>query len=270
MKYLERYKIFETLNSRGSKSLTEDEFNAILEKNCKVWSNGVKTKLFRSQRNLGDFVYTDARGTIRSSIEDINLHLDLIDNLKCWEGYPKYSEGIIGITENIDVLYGNDTSKSIIYEIIPFDNIKIAVCPDDNIWSSFSADNRFGEYIYDLNGFLTEIGLCGEWLQEDGRTLEETLKSMGVVDEYLEEKGINSYYCDIFLNKVSRIINNGKGRSTSAPITGEDVFRCISEYMFNPNERGFKLYDYNSDFEARGDLQIWCSGPVLLKSYIDK
>ena len=261
MKYLENYKIFETLNSRGSKSITEDEFNSILEKNCKVWLDGVETKLYRSQRDMGDYVYTDARGTKRRSIENINIHVELIDNLECWKNYPKYSEAIIGITENKDVNYGNT-----LYELIPFDNIKIAVCPENNIWSCFSKHGRrFGEYIYDLHGFMDETGLSDQWIQEDNRTLEEIFKSIGNVDDYLEDKGIRSYYCDDFLDKVCYLLNNGRGRSTSETLTGDDIFRCISEIMFNPVEQGFDLCNYTEDFSKNDDLQIWCNSPVLLK-----
>ena len=80
MKYLNNYKIYETLNSRGSKSLSEDEFDTILKKNCKVWLEGVNNKLYRSQRYMGPYVYTDARGTKRTSIENINIHIDLMDS----------------------------------------------------------------------------------------------------------------------------------------------------------------------------------------------
>ena len=132
MKHLNKYKVFETLNSRGSKSLTKSEVREMVNVNCKVWLSNESDVLFRSQRDMGPFVFTDARGTYRTSIEDVSLHVVLMDNLDCWKDYPKYSEGIIGLSDEVPN-YG-DT----LYEMVPFDNIKIGVCPSSTIWQSFS------------------------------------------------------------------------------------------------------------------------------------
>lgn len=267
MKYLNNYKIYETLNSRGSKSLSEDEFDTILKKNCKVWLEGVNNKLYRSQRYMVPYVYTDARGTKRTSIENINIHIDLMDSLDCWSEYPKYSQAIIGISDNPLINYGS--GDSMVYEIIPFDGMKIAVCPDSNIWSSFSKDcGRFGEYIYSLDSFLSEMKLDDDiYFQQPNKPrhlnvlrLKEVLISIGNIHKYCESKSITHYVINDFLRKIRAFSQ----REHIDEITGEDVYNVIENEMFNPDARRFKLDTYDRDFSIKTDRQIWCSGPVLL------
>lgn len=248
MKYINRYKIFETLNSKGSKSLTETEVKDIVTKNCNNWLNGVDNNvLFRTQRNMGPFVYTDARGTYRNSIENIQLHIVLMDNLECWKEYPKYSEAIIGLSDTVPHGYGNT-----IYEMVPFDNIKIAICPSSDIWSSFSKrGHEFGQYIYATRDFLSLCDIDSDlWEQLGGGTIESRLKELGV-DE------INN--CDgcIFLDIMERELGEGD-------YNGEDCFNFIKDFLFNPEKRGFELHSYNERFDISNDRQIWCSGPVVL------
>ena len=248
MKHINRYKIFETLNSRGSKSLTESEVREIVTKNCNVWLNidDVRAKkLYRSQRDMGPFVYTDARGTYRGSIEDIQLHVVLMDNLECWKDYPKYHEGIIGLSNNIPH-YG-DT----LYEMVPFDNIKIVICPSSTIWESFSKHgHEFGQYIYATRSFLELCDIDSDIWEQDGGTIETVLKELSV-DEINNCDG-----CD-FLTIMYRELGDGD-------YNGEDCFNFIKDFLFNPEKRGFALITYNESFDIPSNRQIWCSGPVVL------
>lgn len=264
MKYLNNYKIYETLNRRGSKSLSEDDFNSILTKNCKIWIDTIKrhtgadTRIFRSQRDMGPYVYTDARGTVRSSIEDINLHIDLMDNLDCWKEYPKYSEAIIGITDDITVRYG--TGESVLYEMIPFDNIKIGVCPESTIWSSFSEDGNFGDFIYSVNGFLNSLGTEITYYKSiEG--LKKIFLSIENFSKYCIENNYTMHYTIMdFLERVSDILDE----KPINDLTGADIFSVIEDYMFNPDARGFELLNYDTDFKVEEEKQVWCNGPVLL------
>lgn len=255
MKHLNRYKVFETLNSRGSKSLTESETREIVTKNCNVWLNiddARAKKLYRSQRDMGPFVYTDARGTYRGSIEDIQLHIVLMDNLECWKDYPKYHEGIIGLSNDIPY-YGNT-----LYEMVPFDNIKIVVCPTSTIWESFSKHgHEFGQYIYATNHFLDLCNIdTNSWEQQndkyefDGSTIETRLKELSV-DEINNCDGCN------FLEIMCRELG-------TKDYNGEDCFNFIKDFLFNPEKRGFSIHNYDESFDIPDGRQIWCSGPVVL------
>jgi hypothetical protein len=249
MKYLKSYKIFETYNRFGSRTITESEFDKIRKENCKNWTKA-KTELFRGMPDLGDYVFVDPKlGDFRSSIEDTNIHLELMSNLPSWKDYPRYDRCVIGGSPGAVGSYG-DT----IYEVIPFDDVKIGVCPYPTIWESFGNDliGDWGGDIYLVEYFLSSIGLDSAWIQIGGETLENKLKSIQEFD--LEKEEVDNFIieCALFLKKKKE------------EITGEDCFNFINEDLFNPVMRGFKLLNYDENFKIENRRQFWTEGPVLL------
>lgn len=244
------YKIFETLNSRGTKSLTEKEFDQILKSNCKNWSRS-KTPLYRGQINLGAYLYTDPRGTYRKSIDDVNTHIEMMDNLPSWEGYPKYSQSVIGVSSNKSMAEDYISDNGVVYEIIPFDNIEIAVCPSMTIWDSFGG---FGDEdaIYLTGNFFEENGINRDiWVQPEGDSIEDRLKSL--------DKISNGKYSKEFLYQASDFL-----KKKPSKINGVDCYNFINDYLFNPDVCGFNKVRYVSGFEIEKNKQIWTNGPVLL------
>jgi len=73
-----KYKTFESFNMYGSKPISESDFLELVNKECKNWQSS-KTELFRGQPDLGEYIYTDPRKFYRRSIEDVNLHIELLD-----------------------------------------------------------------------------------------------------------------------------------------------------------------------------------------------
>lgn len=259
MKHLTSYKIFESYDRFGCQRITESEFDKIRKESCKNWTKS-ETELWRGMPNLGDYVFVDPKkGDFRSSIEDTNIHLDLMSNLPSWKDYPKYERCVIGGTPGS----ATGTYGESVYEIIPFDDIKIGVCPKSTIWESFeNDDDSWGGDIYLVEHFLDSIGLDTSWNQIDGGTIETKLKSLG-----------NSFYG----NKISEIPNKDQDAvdnflfrfsdfSWKKPneITGEDCFNFINNSLFNPRVRGFKLTTYTKGFQIENGKQIWTEGPVLL------
>ena len=258
MKYLKTYKIFETyIRQRaygrfGSRTITESEFDKIRKENCKNWTK-VETELFRGMPDLGDYVFVDPKmGDFRSSIEDTNIHLELMSNLPSWKDYPKYDRCVIGGTPGSATGTYGDT----VYEVVPFDGIKIGVCPFSTVWESFGNEfNEFGGDIYLVEYFLGSIGLDSNWIQVGGETLETKLKSIKSFD--LEKEEVDDFIidCAIYLKK------------SKEEVTGEDCYNFINDYIFNPEKRGFELKTYDVDFNVSKGKQIWTEGPVLLVKY---
>ncbi len=252
MKYLKTYKIFENYNRFGSRTITESEFDKIRKENCKNWTK-VKTELFRGMPDLGDYVFVDPKlGDFRSSIEDTNIHLELMSNLPSWKDYPKYDRCVIGGTPGSATgTYGDS-----VYEVVPFDGIKIGVCPFSTVWESFGNEfNEFGGDIYLVEYFLGSIGLDSNWIQVGGETLETKLKSIKSFD--LEKEEVDDFIidCAIYFKKSKEEVN------------GEDCYNFINDYIFNPEKRGFELKTYDIDFNVSKGKQIWTEGPVLLVKY---
>ena len=217
-----KYKLFETLNHRGSKSLDEREFDQIRKDNCKNWTKA-KTSLYRGQIDLCPYVYTDPRGLKRSSIEKISAHVDAIDNLPSWSKYPTYSESVIGSSELHFYLSGYGK----IYEIIPFDNIDIAVCSKEDIWESLGG-----------HGDEDPIRMTQKLLDDLGIDKIEDLKKVGKIE---------NYWC-----------------LTGTNITGETYYNFINDEWLNPIVNGFSIVKYTEGFEIPDHKQIWTNGPVLL------
>ncbi len=254
-----KYKLFEKLNSRGSKSLTEEEFNQILKTSCKNWAKS-KTSLYRGQVDMGPYVYVDPIETKRKSIDDTNLHVELISNLPCWKNYPKYSSSVIGVSDNKYIADGYGVS----YEIIPFDNIDIVFCPAASIWQSFDdGDGGWGDTdtIHLTRSFFELLDINTDvWKSTDGLTIEDKLKAITNIPD---QKFIKIFHINegdhLFLTRASEYLKKNKNE-----ITGEDCYDFINNYLFNPVYRGFKTVKYTAGFDEPSNKQIWTNGPVLL------
>jgi len=248
MKWLKTYKVFENYNKFGSKTITESEFDKIRKESCKNWTK-VETELFRGMPDLGDYVFVDPKlGDFRSSIEDTNIHLELMSNLPSWKDYPRYDRCVIGGSPGAVGSYGD-----VIYEMIPFDGVQISVCPFSTIWESFGNDfDEWGGDIYLVEHFLDAVGLNSGWIQSGGETIETKLKSIEIFD--LEKEEIDNFIidCALFTKKKKE------------EITGEDCYNFINDYIFNPEKRGFELKTYDENFKIENKKQIWTEGPVLL------
>ena len=246
MKYLKKYKIFENYNRFGTKTLTEVEFDQIRKENCKNWTK-VETELYRGMPDLGDYLYIDPlKGDFRNSIENTNIHLDLLSNLPSWKDYPKYERCLIGGSPGAVGSYGDA-----IYEVIPFDNTKIAVCPTATIWESFgNGDDEWGGDINLVEFFLDSIGLDNTWygisgLSNLGKISELPNKDQEAVDNFLMRHAEFSW-------------------KSANEITGEDCYNFINNSLFNPKVRGFQLLNYDRNFKIENKKQFWTEGPCLL------
>ena len=250
MRYLKKYKLFESnegYDRFGTKKLSENEFDQIRKENCKNWTKA-ETSLYRGMPDLGDYLYIDPlKGDFRTSIENTNIHLDLLSNLPSWKDYPKYERCVIGGSPGAVGSYGDA-----IYEVIPFDGVKIAVCPYATIWESFgNDDDNWGGDIYLIEHFLDSIGLYNTWysisgLSNLGKISDLSNKDQEAVDNFLMRHSEFSF----------KPINE---------ITGEDCYNFINTSLFNPKLREFQLLNYDQNFKIENKKQFWTEGPCLLR-----
>ncbi len=120
-------------SSRG-RSLTLEEIVEIFNQNCKMYDNN-SVKLFRGHGAAMLYSLYEPKKFKRVSANTANHYTVLIDEiLPNWKSYPKRSESLVCSTsESYTKAYGN-----YMYEVIPFDSAKIAVCPYRDIWESFT------------------------------------------------------------------------------------------------------------------------------------
>ena len=91
------------------------------------------------------------KGKPRQSANTLNYMTWLMDNLPSWKAYPKRSRGIICSTS---LSYAGGYGQ--IYQIIPYDNAQIAVCPTIDVWESFEQPLD-GMTVKDFNEWLEDL-----------------------------------------------------------------------------------------------------------------
>ena len=156
MKFSE-FLIEENLGRR--KIISREEAKETIRNNCmdmaKKYVNE-KQGIFRGTWIKNDFLLGDSNNKIRKSANTENYYTLLIDNSPKWIKYPKRSESFIcSSTENNASGYGT------VYLVLPFDNTKIAICPENDFWNSFeyNLSKVFKNFSYfSLNSF-TIIGI---------------------------------------------------------------------------------------------------------------
>ncbi len=290
MKFLKTYEGYKKSNFFGNE-LTTEEFNKLYKKNCKNHKNQ-KVKLYRGiQHKYENDLYVNPKGHIRSSIENENIHVILMSEMDSWKNFPKYNQSVIGTTMIKEAESYNHYGT--LFEIIPFDNTKIGVCSQRNIWNSYGGyhsayniirivDNFLRSWINDYDSKSWEK-IKKEILKKDIREninnqdssyfntyakdkklFFETMMYKKEHDEFGYEYEYDNYK---FYEKFIKIVEP----------TPEKIIEHI-EWLFDPERSGFNSIKYDSNFSKNmnkffddysENLQIWCEGPVLLKKVND-
>ena len=264
------------LNNRGSSEISPSKFEQLLNLKCKSYiNNSDNTKIYRGQRDMGDFVYFDPmKGEKRRSIESENIHINLIDNLPSWQKYPNYSRSVIGMA-------GKEVSVSgygeVVYEVIPFDNSDVAICPRDNIWSSFGSDT-WGSDIYLMDKLFKNLFDLEDDTEITERNLQQlkniptTIDSI-ITDDFLKsgikefiERDSSSLHGDAIESFYKPCKNNGNWKDKKfEELKGIDIYNYLNDCLFNPEVRGFSLVNYDNNFKVDIEKQIWTNGPVVMR-----
>jgi hypothetical protein len=211
----------------------------ILENDCSEALSASKhgNKIFKGLRNLnGNFFLADPTKKIRHSRNTNNYYTLLLDNLPSWANYPKRSNSLICTNSKWKAdLYGAG------YAVIPVNGTEIAVCPADDIWFSFKANN-----IYSLGSFNKLFNNH----QISEKNYVDFLKSC------LREK-----------NYLLRDFNSFNFRELAIAFKDAQSisdFENIFNKIFDPTTNGFKKYNLSNMNIGDESREIWTSG----KSYL--
>jgi len=278
-----KFKLFEIdkypTSEKFGNELTEEEFNDLYTKNCKIHKN-TTSKLYRGMISKIDYIYQNPIGYIRHSIEPQNIHVTLMSEMESWKNFPPYNQSIIGAGRKKVRGYGT------LYEIIPYDNTKIGFCPMGTVWESFGGFSNT-DRIKLTNNFLSD------WIKyksgnEHWDSIKNKIMSKNILetfDKMAHLIGVNdffnmmiSYYQTGNFSDCKRLsITEIYDFIKSIDITPIKIINFI-EFMFDPKLNKFKSVKYNNNFdkvfnkyceehcEGHYDyIQIWCEGPVLLK-----
>lgn len=103
----------------------------LLNANCTESLSLLKTPLWRGIDNhSAAVVHIKPQTGLRKSETTSNHYIELLVNNPYYKGWPKRDRAAICSTSRLSSLgFGNET-----YAIFPFNGVKIAVCPEDDIW----------------------------------------------------------------------------------------------------------------------------------------
>jgi len=295
MKYLRTYEGYKKSNKFGDE-LTQEEWNKLFNKHCKMYDkNNIKIyRGFRRDEDLDSFdkgyvgYYQNPKGHKRKSIEPQQIHVTLMSELDSWKDFPPYNESIIG-TNSMRQAKG----YGIVYEIIPYDNSLIGVCPENTIWDSFGGFDEF-DLIKRTHTFLTNwIDYKPEqsWSQVKNNILKMDIDKK--FETYFPSPNDFIRY-ERFFNRLKYWDEHRDIKYKMVYIESEDIWNYAKtvtpekiveyiEFMFDPKERGFESLKYNEKFSEnmkkiykknvlyKGEEdffpinQFWCEGPILLR-----
>ena len=256
--------ILENSSNSFSKAISEEEFWKLYNKNCKVHKK--LTKLWKSNIYKGiddrhnNFMYSDSLIIKkRKSANTLNWSNLLLSNLPSWFEYPKRNKShICSTTYNRANNYGD------LYAIIPFDNVKIGICPAYDLWVSFNfglSDDNFN--INTFNHLIEDFfdkNLPYKKSDDSYENLLINFKEIEQMDFDNIKFDIKNPYTDIIFNE--EFLNNFKNKKIT-------FIKYFNEIM-SPEKNNFKLIKYNTKFnidkynkDIIDGTEVWMEGPCL-------
>lgn len=207
--------LFESnLLRRGTKQLSEKQFNKLLFDNCKEFLDNPKMLCKNSKLDDG-FYYTNPKSAYRYpiSLNIVNLTYDyFFANSKEWKDYPKRSNSVICYNYWFkEGLYGANT-----FNVIPYDNSKWVVCNRRDFWHTFSdagsVYSLFSGIIRNMNeeNFIKRKEETNQFLNSDGLSKNDIDKNLHKdiiksMKKYKAKDIVNFNYINVTLDENDTI-----------------------------------------------------------------
>lgn len=163
----------------GASRVTEldlEEAIELIEKNCGDYLKSPgRGHIFRGFKRLGNAWIGDSNtGSPRVSANTFNYYTLWMDNHPSWAGFPKRSRSFIcSESDELAVEFGK------VYMIFPYDDAKLAACPENDLWISFKGIATLAGLLRDVNEGFKALKI------EAPDTYDELVKAL---KELTEEK----------------------------------------------------------------------------------
>lgn len=219
---------------------------AFLNQHCKNALAMLGNPLWRGMRNHSDpIIVIDPRSGKRKSENTTNYYTQIIDNSPYFKGWPKRSKSLI-CSSGIDYAAGYSRSGGL-YAIFPYDGVPIAVCPEEDMWSTPAAMPGLGldldgdENMNDLNRFLRyDLGL-----PESYPAMKKSIQT-------------HKFAANLTLARAELTAQQRKDK-----VTPENFLEYL-QYNLSPQKCGFRLLTIEQ-FAAQppNNKECWVGGPVV-------
>lgn len=236
-----KFKKYLNESSSRSKPLDVDKAKSLLTSKCsasvKQWKKG--HKIYRKNSNIASkeaYFLEPGASHRESKYAAYNYYTEMINNHPMWSKYPE-REIICSGGSGYRAKWHNGTNNDALYYVFPYNNAKIAICPSDDIWTSFT--EVFDKFkIKNMNDFNREMFAMG--------VPTENWKEM---KKYMKEK---PYVKDNWSEETD---------------TDETLYDVITKTM-DPNKNGFKLVSPGQyKLTDNVDLEVWTDSKCVLIGY---
>lgn len=265
-----------------SESLNFQEAKKIYKQNCKKHTPQSQEIYRGTSSSSYSYGYINPSNYNRSSTGSVgNHHTLLMDNLSSWKDYPERSKSIVcSMSKRVARRYGS------VYVVIPYDNEKVGIAPEYDIWQSF--EKGIEKYLpFFVSTWLTGFNKVLNFLFVIYKGVERNTNGLSD-DNFLkfwkQIEQISKNIDDIF-NKIKKMKNDEEYR-TNFSLSGKfsnsryfnSTFRSVKTIVeeninlknrikkaFDPDVNNFKLKKYGKVFYTEDkDNEVWISGPCLL------
>lgn len=220
----------------------------------------VKPYIFRGEDGTNDDkIYIKNIDYTRISRDTKNIYNLLFSNLPSWSQYPKRNKSHICATSQ----YLAENFGNRLYHILIKDNIKIGICPKEDLWHCF--DNTF--HNADLNVFDNDLKRLLDFIiknvpkynsytnfDTDYNQLSEMLFDTSIFDTI--KKWNESYRMDYSQGEyLTEIIDECKEQNISLLEKFDDIL--------SPKRNGFRLVRSDFEMELPSQKEIWFEEDAL-------
>ncbi len=235
-----------------SKQISLEEAVSIFEENCFDFDFENSVPIFRGITDLEKGYYlSNPKAFKRVSKNTSNTYTHLMDKLPKWSSYPKRSESLIcSLSYRTAQNFSDNGTASL---VIPFDNSKIGVCPESDLWDSFG---KTLPRDWDLSSFNSSLG---EFLAEQNKkSIDLTADEMW---EFFQLPEIESQFEDWKKDFLHHPFNRPPVEALK-----KNDFLSIFEFILDPEINDFRVFTTkNFDYDlADSDLEVWTDGPCLV------
>jgi hypothetical protein len=256
MKYLEKYNIFESINLKGKeygRSIESNNIIPLINRFCKDF-NWDDKPIFRGIYNSNEILLSpcmlfNPKAIERKSANTTNYYTMLFDNSPYRGNFPKRSKSLICTSDQFTAAsYGEK-----LYRVIPFDNAKIAICPDMDFWCSFKKIETLDEFNSNLE-ILYKYFMKQKLNENYNIFIKQLEKFIPIIIKLTE---------DIWYEKYIDLLK----------LPWEDVkifttLKSIDDYfdLFNPIKNDHELIDYNKykkSYYSYTDNEIYTDSKAL-------
>lgn len=230
-----------------------DDLDVWIEQHAPKYAENVKaglsTLIWRGDSDMPIKPWVaDTSKTLRKSANTANLYTLWFSNHPTWAQYPPRQSAIICSTElSTASAYGKR------FVIIPADNAKIGICPENDLWFSFNEvvvdlGDNLGMIISAIKTFLATLGLPFDTYEE----LEQSLKAATLT----ELQKVNDKDSLRVWREISEALIRFMQRRNF------DNLHQLFTYEFDPKRNGFSVAT-GATIKNPIDKEIWITGNIL-------